>query len=247
LPRECEPDDRFPPARSVRVVVAGGAGAVGEGVARALARAGATVIAADRDRKALENLPAAVRPVVCDLARPDEVASLAADLAAEGGLDALVIALGGFRATPPLTEVDVVHEWERIAARTLRPQLVTTRHLVPLLRTSVRPRFLFLGGSTAEHPEPGAPLVSVAAAAQLMAARALATAETRVESAFLLLEGPVRSRKLEGGEGSWMDAEMAGRLCARWLIEGFLPAGEIVRVGTRDDILDLLGEGGRRS
>jgi len=241
------------PVLSARVLVAGGAGRVGAGVSRALALAGATVMVADRDRPRLEALAlgladkgssssdgaaasppppqktGSLHPFFCELSSTEDVASLATRLQQKwGGVDAVVIALGGWLETGPLGEIDVLARWEEIAGRTLLPHLLVTRHFLPLLRAAEKPRYLLIAGSTAEHPHPGAGLVSVAAAAQRMVARVIEEEEGKIATAILELAGPVRADDSTAGDPGWMDATTVGRLCARWLSGKDFPRGRLV-------------------
>jgi NAD(P)-dependent dehydrogenase (short-subunit alcohol dehydrogenase family) len=89
-------------------VVTGASSGLGEGFARALAGAGATVFAAarriDRLRSLAEEVPGVV-PVACDVTVPDDRAELVRRALAEGGgIDVLVNNAG--RPGPPAAETD---------------------------------------------------------------------------------------------------------------------------------------------
>jgi len=242
----------MPLVPSQTILVAGAAGAIGEGISLALATAGATVIAVDHDHEGLRRLQeemastseANLHPVSCELSSSEELASLASTILSKwGGLDAIVVSLGGRWNEGSLTEVELLREWNQVASKTLHPQLNLVHHLVPGLRQAPDGRYLLIGGSTAEHPEPRAGLTSVAAAAQLMVARVLQAEEEGVSTAALLLSGPVRSRKLTGGAPHWMDAAGVGELCVQWFQPGAFPKGKVLRAVDREELSRLSEEG----
>ena len=84
-------------------IVTGGGGNIGVGVCRALAKAGATVVAVDLDASRAE---AAKRAIDADLTDPAACAAAVASVVSEfGGVDALVNLAQGWPAPTPVTEV----------------------------------------------------------------------------------------------------------------------------------------------
>lgn len=121
-----------------RALVTGSSGAIGGAVARALAREGAQIVLAGRDRARLaalaDELGAAAREIAeCDFALPQAAARLAARLAADaGGLDLLIHAAGLF-LEGTLQDADDL-AFDRLLCVNLRSPLALTRGLLPALR-----------------------------------------------------------------------------------------------------------------
>jgi NAD(P)-dependent dehydrogenase (short-subunit alcohol dehydrogenase family) len=236
------------PVSSWRILVAGAAGAIGSGIVTELVGSGARVVAVDRDETGLRRLKqqlsstplSRLSTVGCDLAHADRVAELARHILSTGeGLDALVCCLGLWWETGRLREVEILEEWERVARSTIVPQLLLTRAFVPVLARNDEARCLWINGGTAETPQPGAGLSNLASAAQLMLARVLSAEEERLHTVTLLLEGPVRSRKMSSGEPDWMDDRGVGAACVRVLGAKNLPRGAILRAGNRTELHDV--------
>jgi NAD(P)-dependent dehydrogenase (short-subunit alcohol dehydrogenase family) len=79
-------------------IVAGAGGALGHATTATLAASGLTVVAADRNERALRDLPGGVRPEVADTTDPAAVKSLVDRIAGEvGPPDVLVNTIGTFR------------------------------------------------------------------------------------------------------------------------------------------------------
>jgi NAD(P)-dependent dehydrogenase (short-subunit alcohol dehydrogenase family) len=79
-------------------IVAGAGGALGHATAAVLAASGLTVVAVDRNERALRELPDGVRPEVADTTDPAAARSLIDRIAGEiGPPDALVNTIGTFR------------------------------------------------------------------------------------------------------------------------------------------------------
>lgn len=124
-----------------RVVVVGAAGGLGEGVVRALAREGASVVAVGRDARALQALADEVRAEV-DVVELTDAASIEAAAARIGAVDHVVCAAGvdvrkGFLAHG-------VDEIDRQLDVDLRGPLLLARAFLP--RLSDGGSMAFLGG-----------------------------------------------------------------------------------------------------
>lgn len=120
----------------------GAKGQVGEVVAGAFARLGATLVLVDRTRdnvqaRADEIVAAGGRAVAhaCDLTDATAVGILANELhATHGKLDALVHMAGGFAMSGAVAESEI-GVWEHQIAINLTTAFVTARAMLPLLRT----------------------------------------------------------------------------------------------------------------
>ncbi len=140
------------------IVVTGAARGLGLVIARALGAAGARLVVADRleteAESALAELSAAgvaARFVAVDLADPQTIQRMSADIAAnEGRLDGLVnnaaIATGiGGKAFDEI-DIDI---WDQVMVVNVRGTWLVTRALVPLLEKSRRGRIVNVASDTA--------------------------------------------------------------------------------------------------
>jgi 3-oxoacyl-[acyl-carrier protein] reductase len=85
-------------------IVAGAGGALGHAAAATLAAGGLTVVAVDRNERALRDLPDSARAEVADTTDPAAVKSLIDRIAGEvGPLDVLVNTIGTFRPGDAVT------------------------------------------------------------------------------------------------------------------------------------------------
>jgi NAD(P)-dependent dehydrogenase (short-subunit alcohol dehydrogenase family) len=175
------------------VLVAGAAGGVGEGIVRALLAEGELrVVATSRDpsrlallkqrvggedgRAAPAGLDERLVTIAGDAGDPAGAAAIAERVRDEFGPLAVAIAsLGaGWWEGPPLLETEPA-AWDMVMREMLTTHFVFARTFVPELLRAPGGLYLGIGGGAAFHPMPGASIVSVAAAAQLMLTRALAT------------------------------------------------------------------------
>jgi 3-oxoacyl-[acyl-carrier protein] reductase len=202
-----------------RAVVAGGAGAVGEGIVRAFAGAGVEVIVPSRSAERLERLLGRLEPpiagrVVGEVVQTDDLAALEAWrdrlVAQRGRVDAVVASLGGWFQGEPLAGMT-----EEVFRRALEDGLLAhfrmARAWVPHL--SGHPSsYTFVNGFSARVPYPLAAPVSVSAAGQLMLASAFAAelSERPVRVNALVL-GPVVTRARTHGQPEWLNAGEVGR------------------------------------
>ncbi len=214
------------------MVVAGAAGGVGEGIVRALLAGPADlrVVATSRGARRLAELEERVAAaqsaraagrlvtVVGDAGDPDGAAALAERVRAEFGPPAVAIAsLGaGWWEGPPLLETEPA-AWDAVMREMLTTHFVFARAFVPELLRAPGGLYLGIGGGAAFHPMPGASIVSVAAAGQLMLTRALA-AELRgadVRIMELAVNGPVHTRESASfANPGWITADDVGAVVA---------------------------------
>jgi NAD(P)-dependent dehydrogenase (short-subunit alcohol dehydrogenase family) len=187
------------------VLVAGGAGGVGEAIVRALLRAGHRAIVPSRSVERLERLRA-------DASReggPGELVTFAGEIGTLAGaqsirdriarefgrLDVLIPSLGGWWEGDLLDATPDV--WDSVIGEMLRTHYVFAHVFVPVLRAQPHGgRYIGIGGGAAYYPVHRSSLVSIAGAAQLMLTRALRAevAESHVDVLELVVDGPVRTR-----------------------------------------------------
>jgi NAD(P)-dependent dehydrogenase (short-subunit alcohol dehydrogenase family) len=208
------------------VLVAGGAGGVGEGIVRALlAEHDLRIIVTSRhaDRLALlrAHLGDAADPqrligIVGNAGESRDAAAIATQIRTEcGTLDVAIPSLGGWW-TGALLDVDPV-TWERVRTEMLDTHVAFALAFVPELLRASGGRYIGIGGGAAFFPVPGSSIVSIAAAAQLMLTRALAAelAGRDVDVVELVVNGPVRTREWESvAQPDWITADEVGRVVA---------------------------------
>ncbi|WP_432395442.1 SDR family NAD(P)-dependent oxidoreductase [Pseudarthrobacter sp. L19] len=153
----------------LNVLVAGGSGASGIAVARALRGAGYTVFTVGSDTARIAAAAAAagdgVVPLTCDLADPAAVAALRADLAGRGiRLDGVIHLVGGWRGAKGIAD-QPDEDWdflERNAVTTLRN---VSRAFYADLAASGTGRLAMVSSTTAAAPTAGAASYAAAKAA----------------------------------------------------------------------------------
>jgi 3-oxoacyl-[acyl-carrier protein] reductase len=212
------------------VLVAGGAGGVGEGIVRSLLAAGDLVIVPSRSAAKLERLRHDAG------ARGDNLVTFVAHIGAVEGayevreriarevghIDALVPSLGGWWEGALLDVSPSV--WDAVMNEMLRTHYVFAHVFLPVIRAQAGGgRYIGIGGGAAYHPIPRSSLVSIAAAAQAMLTRALRAEidDPAVDILELLVDGPVRTRDSEDIAGpDWITADDVGRVVAELVADG---------------------------
>ncbi|RKE38635.1 NADP-dependent 3-hydroxy acid dehydrogenase YdfG [Paraburkholderia sp. BL23I1N1] len=219
------------------VIVAGGAGAVGEGIVRAFRKAGYAVVIPSRSAKRLEALHAAVGDgldlVETDLSDPAAAREFATNAAARhGGIEVVVAALGGWSHTGRLLDASA-EVWNRVLEDGLTSHMRTAQALAPLVATT-RGVYLLINGGAAEQPVPDYGPVSITAAAQAMLMRVLdqELATSGARSLTLLVDSIVATRSREHPKAQWITADEVGRLAVILASPEAAPfAGQVVRAG----------------
>src|SRR3954468_5156152 len=207
------------------VLVAGGAGAVGEGIVERFLAADWRVLVPSRSQARLEaqrdrlGNPENLSGLVGDVGEPQGAAALRDQLRADGvRLNAVVASIGGWRSGPLLVDTPL-EDWRSVLDGNLTSHLTLAQAFLPVLPPGSA--YTIIVGDSAEEPVRGAGPVSVAASAVLMLARTLAleSAGKGVRVNALVL-GPVKTRRTSG-RYDWVTAEEVGDTCA-WLSS---PAG----------------------
>jgi len=234
-------------------LVLGGAGEVGEGITRALLEAGAAVAVASRDNARLSQLHDRL-PVEWDgryVPIHGDIGTAAGATAVRdrvefvcGRCDVVVASLGGWWQKAPLIFTDL-KDWQAVMATNLTPHYLAATTFLPLIHKRPGSSFLFISGAAAEVPVPNAGLMSVAAHAQLMLMRVLASEHrhepVRINS--LVIGTPVISRSRPDGDPDWLRAEEdVGRFVARLVSSADATRGEIIRLQSRAHVAALLAE-----
>jgi 3-oxoacyl-[acyl-carrier protein] reductase len=167
----------------------GAKGQVGEVVALAFAKLGASLVVVDHTSEKAEARASAiladgypVRGYACDLADADAVAELADRVRANHGerLRALVHMAGGFAMSGPVSDSSVV-VWNRQIAINLTSAYLTARAFLPMLRAD-RGALLFFSSQAALPGATGAEMSAYAVAKTGVATLARAIAAEEEES-----------------------------------------------------------------
>lgn len=227
------------------VLVAGGAGAVGEGIVAALLDAGATVAVPSRDGPSLDRLRDSVGGadrllgVVGNVADTGDAERVRDEIVgALGPLDAVIAAIGGWASGPKLADT-LLPEWDAILAGNLRTHQIVASTYIPLLRERPGATYGVIIGDTALQPAAGAGPVSVTAAAELMAARVLGV-EERADGvqvlAFIL--APVITRNRPAGRPEWLTAREVGEV-----VTGRIAARRGLTSAEDTAVVELIGRG----
>lgn len=135
-------------------LVTGGGSGLGAAIALALAGAGARVIAVGRDRDKLDRVvarnPESMRAAVCDVASPESVTALAAELADEN-VSILINNAGVPGPVAPLTEIDP-GEWDDVFAVNVRGVYLLCRAFVPAMVDAGRGDVINLASVSGKRP-----------------------------------------------------------------------------------------------
>ncbi len=227
-------------------LVAGGAGAVGEGVTRAFLAGGAHVVVPSRSGEKLAalagcmgaDLAARLMPIEDHVGTPEGAARILQQVQQRfGALDAVVASIGGWQQGAPLTQV-TLDTWRQVLEDNLTAHFVAARTFLPALTGREGASYTFIAGFAGEQPQPGAGPVSTAAAGQLMMARVLmeehAVDPVRIST---LLLGPIITRARPEGQGGWLTADEVGALAALLADEQSGVEGETIRLPDRDALL----------
>lgn len=219
-----------PADRSARtVLVAGGAGQVGEGIVRQLLQRGNGVVVPSRSQTRLEQLRGLLDApgdrlvtLVGDIGSAPGAGQLRRRVEAEvGDLDAVIASIGGWWSGPPMVEV-AMDDWHRLIDANLTAHVVAARTFLPVVAGRRGASYTLINGSGATQPVAGSGPVNVAAAGQLMLKDVLALEHTDdpVRINTLLIGTPVRTRSRPDGPAGWVDADDVGSAVADLVEDG---------------------------
>jgi NAD(P)-dependent dehydrogenase (short-subunit alcohol dehydrogenase family) len=212
-----------------QILVAGGAGGVGEAIVRALLDAGHRVIVPSRSEARLDRLRndagdnGELVTFTGEIGTIEGALLIRDRIAREiGRLDVLIPSLGGWWEGGLLDATPAI--WDTVMDEMLRTHYVFAHVFVPVLRAQAEGgRYIGIGGGAAYHPVPNSSLVSIAAAAQLMLTRALRREidDPAVDILELVVDGAIRTRDSANIAGpGWIDAADVGRIVAELVAHG---------------------------
>jgi NAD(P)-dependent dehydrogenase (short-subunit alcohol dehydrogenase family) len=153
-------------------IVAGAGGALGHATAVTLAASGLTVVAVDRNKRGLRELPDGVRPEVADTTDPGVVAPLIERIAAEvGPPGVLVNTIGAFRPADALsTTPDMLRLMIDV---NLGPALWLSQAVVPHMRQQGSGAIVHVAARPGIEPSGGMAAYSTSKAALVQLTRIL--------------------------------------------------------------------------
>ena len=185
------------------VVVAGGAGDIGEWITRMFLQQGARVLVPSRSKEKLKALSASVKgissgeliPLETDIGSPQGLKAMTAATEKEGILRAAVAVVGSFWQGPGCMEVPA-DEVLRVIQESFLPYVSLTQALIPALGSGNH--FIKLNGLTSLQPIPKLSALGVTAAAQLAWTRSLIgeATESTPWITELIIDSFVRTRSL---------------------------------------------------
>jgi len=183
------------------VVVAGGAGEIGERITRMFLQQGARVLVPSRSKEKLKALDTSLTdvssgeliPLETDVSTPQGLKTLAAAISKEGVLRAAVSSVGSFWQGPRALEVPI-DEIHRIFEGTFFPYVGLTQTLIPALGPGTH--FIKLNGILSLQAVPNVSAFGVSVAAQLAWTRSLIAeaTETTPWITELVIDSLVRTR-----------------------------------------------------
>lgn len=232
-----------------RIVVLGGAGAVGEGVCRILLQQGARVAVPTRaedkadDLRAVLGDPAGLVTVAGEAGHPAHAAAVRDAIVAEmGGVDDVIVSFGGWVQGDNLVDADLSIWTDRVAENNILAHMVAAQTWLPPLLERNAGSFLLMNGSAGLEPFPTAGFVSIAAAAQLMLKDVLVKEHegTGVRINSLVLMTPIFTRRMTEGDPAWLSNDEVGIMCAHLLSDaGATVHGESIEFGSHDQVPTL--------
>jgi len=186
------------------VVVAGGAGEIGERITRMFLQQGARVLVPSRSKEKLNALRASLTdistgdliPLETDVSTAHGLKALTAAISKEGVLRAAVSSVGTFWQGPSALEVPV-DEVRRVFDETFFPYVGLTQALIPALGPDTH--FIKLNGILSLQAVPHVSAFGVSATAQMAWTRSL-IAEATESSPWiteLVIDSLVRTRSLQ--------------------------------------------------
>ena len=227
------------------ILVAGGAGNVGEGIVEVFLSEGATVVVPSRKAESLDRLreylgeKATERfvPIVGNIGTLEGVAERRDRLLDKlGRLDSVIVALGGWwMGNLPLTELSM-DVWQNYLESNLTSHFVAAKTFLPVLETQENTSYTLLGGSAAETPFPKVSPVAITAAGQLMLAKVvieeMKQQGSKVRINELIVEGMVKTRVMkEYSQPNWISPQEIGEYLA-WLVSdsAYMVTGSILHL-----------------
>jgi 3-oxoacyl-[acyl-carrier protein] reductase len=138
-----------------RAVVTGAGSGFGAGIARRFAAEGASVVVADLNLAAAQEIAREIGglAVQVDVSRGDSVGAMAGAVLAQGPLDILVNNAGITHLPQPMEDVEE-DEFDRVLAVNAKSVYLTARHVVPAMKAAGRGAILNIASTAGVSPRP---------------------------------------------------------------------------------------------
>lgn len=206
------------------VLIAGGGGAVGEGIVRKFLEGGAKVIVPSRSAEKLDVLRNKFGDGKNNLTLAGE------DIGSENGaakvrdmilqkfgrLDAVIASVGGWWQGLPVVNIPI-ETWNEVLANNLTSHFIVAKNFLPVLLDQNCGNYIFIAGEGGVYPVPQSIPISVAVAGELMLAKGLQVENknSKVQINVLLL-GVVNTEERRGyAQDDWITSEDVGEFAAR--------------------------------
>lgn len=205
------------------ILVAGGAGEVGEGIVRQLLAAGHRVIVQSRSLAKFEALserlgqPANLSPAIGNIGNEEEIAALKAEIHED--LDAVVASIGSWWSGPALIDLDLA-TFNQVLAERLTTHFLVAKTFLADLKDKPGSSYLFIHSSAGLVPIPHSGPVSIAGAAQAMLKDVFAKEleDTQVRINMLTMMSAISTRSHPNPDPEALTADDVGRYAA-YLVE----------------------------
>lgn len=225
------------------VLVAGGAGEVGEGIVRQLLSRGHRVLVQSRRLKKIQELaerlgnPEDLIAIAGDIQTERDMESLQ-DAIGETGyeLDGVVASIGSWWSGPNLVDLDLL-TYQHVMNERLTTHFLIAKAFLADLQDRAGASYLFIHSAAGYIPIPGSGPVSIAGAAQAMMkdvfAKELEGKAVRVNQ--LTMMGSIGTRSHPNPDPEGLTNDDVGRYVA-YLVEADSVRGETIKFSHRDEL-----------
>ncbi len=204
------------------IVVAGGTGAVGEGIVKALLETGATIVVPVRTEGKGNSLreytgnPSNLDLIAAQPGQYDSAMAFIKEVVARyGRIDLAIASIGGWYQGGRMAQVPM-SDWLQVMDNNLNAHFVFAKAMLSYFHEGDAGTYVMINGGASEMVVPGAGPMSVIAAAQKMMAQVFRaeTRGTKVEVYSVAAFTPVITRTRPSGPPDWLKAEEIGHYIA---------------------------------
>ena len=219
------------------ILVAGGAGEVGEGITRQFLATGAKVVVPSRNGEKLAKLGewvgASGDNLVTIVASISTIEGAAAIRDAAGEIDHVVASLGGWWQGQPITEIDL-ELWNQLIDNSLTAHFITAKTFLPILKDGAS--YTLINGGAALHAMPMVAPIAVSATAQIKLGQLMAVENQHLRINSLILATPIITRSRPQGQEGWLTADDAGKYCVYLTSDANTKTGETIVFQSIDEL-----------
>jgi len=222
------------------ILVAGGAGEVGEGITRQFLAAGARVFVPSRNTDKLAQLKKRLNATddtfitVEGAIGTEDGAAAIRDKA--GNIDHVVASLGGWWQGQPIIQIDL-SLWHQLVDNSLTAHFVTAKTFLPILKEGAS--YTLINGGAALHAMPMVAPIAVSATAQIKLGELMAVENPHIRINSLILATPVITRSRPHGEKGWISADDAGKYCVYLTTDANTQTGKTIIFDSVDKLSEV--------